>query len=516
MTSQGNRGPHARLDAPIEDPSGDLLDIDEEALGLARYIRDKIKKLPFTLGVFGEWGEGKTTLVRLLQYHLSHPDGPDAPPREVDFVNFSAWPYSTSEKLWRALVIEIARTLYGPREGPAPRTEKGAPRAHGAGIFGAVAGLLSGEVVLRDREPDQYETYLRRLDRADYGNVGSRSAEVRVDEGAAMSAFVKGIVTALGTVSPLASGLRAFLGFDAKDDLAKIVRQNNEAERESIEALANFRKIFKEMIDGRPEGRREAGPVYVFIDDLDRAQPDVALDIMESISVALGDVECVFILAVDERLIAEGLRLRYPKLFEKEEEDGFSVKGAEYLEKIIQFRTRVPPRRPEQVQGLIAAEYPEWAAVGDIIRLVAGTNPRRVKQYCERLGFQEMTGKGLFELGRRAAEQQQPPPAQQPPPEPKQPPQPSPEEAAPPTTSQPAPARRELRISDLVAALDRLPPNEVRKLALDLGERFDGLPGESFAKQIESLVLNVNARGDFGKLVGEVRAARPDLLKDFD
>lgn len=398
----------AGIDAPIDDPAGDLLDMDEEARGLARYINEKVKKLPFTLGIFGEWGEGKTTLVKLLRYHLAHPEG--GPEREVDFVNFSAWPYNTSEKLWRALIIEIAHTLYGPPPAPDGKREaagRSVPRRRRglrAGALGAFSDFLSGELVLREREPTRYETFLRRLDRADYGNVGRRGSEVQMDEGATMAAFVKGAVTALSTVSPLAAGVRAFFGFEAKDDIAKIVRQNNEAERESIEALTNFRQIFDDMIEGRPDERKRAGPVYVFIDDLDRAQPDVALDIMESISVALGGVECVFIVAVDERLIAEGLRLRYPKLFADDKANGLSGKGGEYLEKIIQFRTRVPPRRPEQVQGLIAAEYPEWAAVGDIIRLVAGTNPRRVKQYCERLSFQRMTGRGLFALSRSAPE----------------------------------------------------------------------------------------------------------------
>lgn len=486
MTQPRGWQPRGGVDAPVDDPSGDLLDVDEEARGLARYIEEKVTRLPFTLGIFGEWGEGKTTLVRLLRYHLSHPEG--GPEREVDFVNFSAWPYNTSEKLWRALIIEIARTLYGPRGGEggeAPRR-----KGSGGGALGAVSDFLAGEVVLRERAPSRYETFLRRLDRADYGNVARRGGEVQVDEGATMAAFVKGAVTALSTVSPLAAGVRAFFGFEARDDIAKIVRQNNEAEREGIEALANFRQIFEDMIDGRPEARKSAGPVYVFIDDLDRAQPDVALDIMESVSVALGGVECVFIVAVDKRLIDEGLRLRYPKLFADDRGDGLSGKGGQYLEKIIQFRTRVPPRRPEQVQGLIAAEYPEWAAVGDIVRLVAGTNPRRVKQYCERLSFQQMTGRGLFALSRNAAE---------------------PGGAAPQNAAAAAAADGDIKRADLAAALRGLDPHTVRVMALNLGHRFDGLGGATDGDKVESLVLALSDAA-LHTLAAEIRNSYPHLL----
>src|SRR5437879_73262 len=97
------------IDEPLSDPSNDLLEMNQHAKALAGYIR-QIGKLPFTVGIFGEWGEGKTTMVRFLSHHLaSNPDGTPAKP--IKFVTFSAWPYTTSEKLWRALILEIAAVL---------------------------------------------------------------------------------------------------------------------------------------------------------------------------------------------------------------------------------------------------------------------------------------------------------------------------------------------------------------------------------------------------------------------
>ena len=113
---------------------------------------------------------------------------------------------------------------------------------------------------------------------------------------------------------------------------------------------------------------------------------------MESIRIALSECDCVYILAVDERLISQGLRLRYRELFENEADAEIASKGQEYLEKIIQFRTRVPHRTPEQTQRLIAAEFPHWTPAGDIIQSIVGNNPRRVKQYCQRLTFQNVVG----------------------------------------------------------------------------------------------------------------------------
>ena len=169
-----------------------------------------------------------------------------------------------------------------------------------------------------------------------------------------MSAVVSGALSVLGTVSPLAAGIRSFIGWEPKINSETTESTEEEATGEDVEALPRFQKLFRYILDAK------AGkdPVYVFIDDLDRAQPDVALDIMESIRIALSEGDCVYIIAVDERLIAQGLRLRYRELFAKEEDLAIAAKGQEYLEKIIQFRTRVPPRTPEQTQRLIAAEFP--------------------------------------------------------------------------------------------------------------------------------------------------------------
>src|SRR5215813_7471390 len=93
------------LDEALRDPTDDLLDMNHHALALANYIREQ-KRFPFTVGIFGEWGEGKTTLVQFLEYHLSvlSKATPDSP---IKFISFSAWPYTTSEKLWRALILKI-------------------------------------------------------------------------------------------------------------------------------------------------------------------------------------------------------------------------------------------------------------------------------------------------------------------------------------------------------------------------------------------------------------------------
>jgi hypothetical protein len=407
MSSKPNSSRRA-IDEPLTEPEGDLLEMDQHAKALANYIKQD-RKLPFTVGIFGEWGEGKTTMVNFLKRHLTPPPAANGQPGPFNFVSFSAWPYTTAPKLWRALILQIAKVLYHVDETPAPETNSPATEPVEAetnngrtDLMGRFTDFLHGDLFRKKEPPPQlspFDRLIAELDRIDYGKISKRTPSATADQEAMMSAVVSGALSVLGTVSPLAAGIRSFIGWEPKLSAA----QANESEADDEEvapgddagALARFQQLFRQILSAR-DGK---GPVYVFIDDLDRAQPDVALDIMESIRIALSEGDCVYIIAVDERLIAQGLRLRYRELFAKEEDLAIAAKGQEYLEKIIQFRTRVPPRTPEQTQRLIAAEFPHWTPAGDIIQGIVGNNPRRVKQYCQRLSFQNMIGSTPFTLG---------------------------------------------------------------------------------------------------------------------
>lgn len=412
MTPAENSIKRGGLDEPLTDPANDLLDVDQHARALAKYIREQEKELPFTVGIFGEWGEGKTTMVGFLRHHLAELRKNDSQ-NEIKFVEFSAWPFTTSEKLWRGLILEIAKVLFSVEAKEAEEKEKKRQeqvkdqKPDSGNWLNRLSTFLASDFFPRKKpEPDQnaYEKLVKELEETDFGRISKRTPTKQVDQEAMMTAVVNGALTVLGTMSPLVSGLRGLLG--PKVDVQQFTQsQKDESSTEAVEALPRFRKIFGEMLEAKTD-KGEA--VYVFIDDLDRAQPDVALDIMESIRIALSQVDCVFILAVDETLISQGLRLRYKELFadanKAGENEGLANKGQEYLEKIIQFRTRVPPRTPEQTKRLIAAEFPDWTPAGDIIQTIANNNPRRIKQYCQRLSFQNDVG-STFILGSAGEEE---------------------------------------------------------------------------------------------------------------
>lgn len=471
--------PKRAIDEPLTLPGGDLLDMDQHAKALADYVRQD-RKLPFTIGIFGEWGEGKTTMVNFLKHHLTPPEV-YGPPTPFNFVSFSAWPYTTSEKLWRALILEIARVLYRVEATEDKQPPNGSSKAS-SDWMSRVSNFLRGDLFpQRPDEPGRYERLVRDLDRADFGKISKRTPSEALDQEAVMSAVVDGALSVLGTVSPLVAGVRSFIGLGPKSTASA-----EDGASTDVGALSEFQRVFRELL------AEKAGkdPVYVFIDDLDRAQPDVALDIMESIRIALSQGDCVYILAVDQRLIAQGLRLRYRELFAKAEELDVEAKGKEYLEKIIQFTTRVPPRTREQTQRLIAAEFPHLTAAGDIIQGIVGNNPRRVKQYCQRLTFQRMIGAATFTIG-----------------------------SAPEVNVEATPAHVPVPESNISEVLDlsrRLrPPNfgdqDIQELFLQLAEQYANYPGDPIDR-LQALLAKYQDEGKLERLRDAVDATKPGLL----
>lgn len=382
-------------DDPINDPDMDLLGMAEYAQVLADFIRTVPP--PFTIGISGGWGDGKSSYVELTHYYLNEKDLlPNNTKQKVIFIPFSAWPFTNSDELWRALILEISRVLYNVPSGYPPLMPVDRPiTPKRKGLFFAISELLSQDALVLDQAPNppppfpEYDALLNRLDQRLYTRVERHpEPQAEFNQQATLLALINGTLAALGAISPLIAGLRSFLGLEDKVKPVDLLQQQrNEFTRQTIQSVMDFRQEFQRLFTTRAGGQR----VCIFIDDLDRCLPNVALDLLEAIKIFLGHIECVFIVAADQQLIGQGLRLRYRDLYESgkaEEVEKYLIdKGQQYLEKIIQLGIRVPPRSADQTHAFISAQFPLWIPATDFIQLAIGSNPRRIKQFCNRLSF---------------------------------------------------------------------------------------------------------------------------------
>ena len=107
---------HELYDASLTDPADDLLGVAPSARILAARLQDM--RPPFTVGIYGEWGSGKTSFVSFVEHYLHElnlrPNGTSA----AQFIPFSAWPYKSADEVWRSLILAIARSLLGLPDSP--------------------------------------------------------------------------------------------------------------------------------------------------------------------------------------------------------------------------------------------------------------------------------------------------------------------------------------------------------------------------------------------------------------
>lgn len=84
---------------------------------LAAVIADAATPMPLSVGVFGEWGAGKSYFMGLLRSEVEHLSGSAREPYlpHIVQIGFNAWHYADTN-LWASLGDEIFRQLAGPSE----------------------------------------------------------------------------------------------------------------------------------------------------------------------------------------------------------------------------------------------------------------------------------------------------------------------------------------------------------------------------------------------------------------
>jgi hypothetical protein len=131
--------PHSRGHRPFDLAGGvstDRVDpnagipLAKDQLGVAPYvsmlaamIADRNTPTPLSVGIFGEWGSGKSYFMGLLRNRVDELAGNPGYCGEVVQIGFNAWHYADTN-LWASLGDEIFRQLAGPGPNSADRRQQ--------------------------------------------------------------------------------------------------------------------------------------------------------------------------------------------------------------------------------------------------------------------------------------------------------------------------------------------------------------------------------------------------------
>ena len=103
----------------------DELSRDTDASALAELITARTARPPLAVGLFGDWGEGKSHFLSLLwqEVDATAKTGNALAHSAVRQVRFNAWHYAETD-LWASLVAELFAQLASPPDGDAPAEQR--------------------------------------------------------------------------------------------------------------------------------------------------------------------------------------------------------------------------------------------------------------------------------------------------------------------------------------------------------------------------------------------------------
>src|SRR6266436_2622482 len=279
---------------PDNETRVDLLNNEAIAATIIKLLRAQHAH-PVTIGVHGDWGAGKSSVLEMIEAGLSGSD-------DVLCLKFNGWRFQGFEDAKIAL------------------------------IEGIVTGLIEKRPMLT-KASEAVKDLFKRID---WLKVAKHAG------GLAFTAFT-GVPTP-DQIAAITRGLEHILADPAKlatkenigaaiEGVKSVIKPG--AEGKNIpEEIAEFRKAFDTFL-------KDAGikQLIVLVDDLDRCLPDTAIETLEAIRLFVFTSGTAFVIAADEAMIEYAVRKHFPDL---PETTGPRDYARNYLEKLIQIPFRIP------------------------------------------------------------------------------------------------------------------------------------------------------------------------------
>jgi predicted KAP-like P-loop ATPase len=267
----------------------DFLGYDKIADTILEIVKDNHLR-SLTIGVYGDWGVGKSSILSLLQKKVK--ELPKTQRKKIHSIIFNGWLFHGYEDTKSALIETIVTDLARLQ----PNIEK---------VKKLAKSLLK---------------------RINWLKVAKVSAS-------AIWTGVTGIPHpgALASMINMAESAKKLF---VKNDEADKDKESwlNEEENTVPSQIHAFRKQFKELIESS-----NIEQLIILVDDLDRCLPKSVIEILEAIRLFLFVEGTVFVISADEKMIEYAVREHFPNL-----PSDYADYTKNYLEKLIQIPIRIP------------------------------------------------------------------------------------------------------------------------------------------------------------------------------
>ena len=263
---------------------------------------------PSTIGLYGDWGSGKSSLMKLAQ-------------KKIEEKNTEIGDKKDSIK---TLCIEFNGWLFEGYEDTK------------TSLCGVILDALADEKRFSKEITDYAKTLIKKID---FNKILGKGIKYGLDF------FLTGGIGALTdlTLSSVLSTIKTNVSEVQAKDLEEILNKFKKDDKTRTE-IKNFREEFKQLLQ-----KSNVENVVVFIDELDRCLPDTVLEVFEAMRLFLFVEGMSFVIGADERLIQYSIKSKY-----KEVPGNNLDIGKEYLEKVIQYPLYIPQLTRAEVNQYLA------------------------------------------------------------------------------------------------------------------------------------------------------------------
>lgn len=316
---------------------------------LIRAVITDPSMLPVTVGVFGDWGGGKTSVLKMLEQDLDPDRYNDGPTKErykkVACLYINGWLFEGYDDAKAALLTSVLMAL-GEHKRFGPKV-----RQKAAGLIKSVNWMRVARFGIKEVAIPAVAAYVSGGATAIpaiasvLGRAGRAILPGQPMDVAAQSQGSEPATASSGT--PPQSGPTQTVS--DKLDWDELIRKDQQ-DAGPLD-VRSFRERFAGMLSDS-----DIETLVVLIDDLDRCQPERIIDNLEAIKLFLNVPGTAFVIGADPRIVRHAIARRYSPQTAVEPIDQESDQRlvTDYLEKLIQIPYGLPRLSPAETETYMA------------------------------------------------------------------------------------------------------------------------------------------------------------------
>ncbi len=327
--------------------------------------------LPFTVGIFGKWGTGKSTIAYFLKSKLNEKKG------KIAIIDFDVWKYE-GDSLRKQFLLTLEKQL--KKQKILTKKYKLNPR-----MIASTSRGFKGKITINKEKVGQFVIYIVSI-LVVLAIVGFKIFKIAPQ---ILPSYLASLMSSLFT----GATILALFQIGSQVITADTETLSFDKFKDPDEFEQEFEKLIKNIKVDR---------VLIIIDNLDRCTHSKAVELLSTIKTFLEpkSKKCIFLIQCDENAIKKHLESVYLKS-EKSEDGELENKKSkntafdadEFLRKFFNTSVKIPPfidvDLEEYTKELLQkTDVPVFRNNSDLITVITQAfrdNPRQIKQFINTL-----------------------------------------------------------------------------------------------------------------------------------